>query len=50
MEICKTDLTRIIKYLDDASVLYKAQPQQRYKCRAWALSNISRKLKKKLAK
>lgn len=48
MEICKTDLTRIIKYLDDASVLYKAQPQQRYKSRA--LSNISHKLKKKLAK
>lgn len=48
MEICKTDVQRIIKYLDDAATLYDTQPGQRNNCRAWVLRQMRQKLQKRL--
>ena len=44
MEICKTDMQKIIKYLDDAATL----PGQRNTCRAWVIRQHIKKLQKKL--
>ena len=38
MEVCKTDMQKIIKYLDDAAIMYDNHPGQRNVCRAWAVS------------
>ncbi len=48
MEICKTDLQKIIKYLGDAAVVYDNQPGQRSVCRAWVIRQLIKKLNKKL--
>lgn len=47
MELCKTDMQRIIKYLEDAATLYDAQAAQRHKCRAHMIKQLILKLKKK---
>ena len=31
MEVCKTDMQKIIKYLDDAAIMYDNHPGQRKK-------------------
>jgi hypothetical protein len=50
MEISRTDLNKLIKYLDDAAKLYDKQRGQRYVCRAWCLRRMIEKLNKKLYK
>jgi hypothetical protein len=50
MEVCKTDMRTIIRYLDDAARLYDTQPGQRSICRAWVIRRLSKKLNKKLSK
>ena len=49
-EVCKTDLKRLVKYLDDAADLYVRQPGQRNKARQYYLKQYSRKLQDKLNK
>ena len=49
-DICKTDLKRLVKYLDDAADLYGQQPGQRNKSRQYYLKQYSRKLQDKLNK
>lgn len=49
-EVCKTDLKRLVKYLDDAADLYGRQPGQRSKSRQYYLKQYSRKLREKLFK
>lgn len=46
MEICKTDVRKIIQYLDDAAMLYDALPMQKCKCRAHMIKQLIIKLKK----
>ncbi len=46
-DICKTDLRRIIKYLDDAAALYSQHPGLRYSSRAWCIKQLTDKLKRK---
>lgn len=48
MEICKTDMQKIIKYLDDAAKVYDSLPGQRNNCRAWVIRQMIKKLEKKL--
>jgi len=48
MEVCKTDMQKIIKYLDDAAIMYDNQPGQRNVCRAWVIRQLIKKLNKKL--
>lgn len=48
MEVCKTDVQKIIKYLDDAVKVYEGLPGQRNVCRAWVIKQQIRKLQKKL--
>lgn len=48
MEICKTDIQKILKYLNDAAVLYDSQRGQRNVCRAWVIRQLIVKLNKKL--
>lgn len=48
MEVCKTDVLRIIKYLEDAAALYDRQQGQRFVCRAWMIRRLTKKLKQKL--
>nr|DAK08451.1 MAG TPA: hypothetical protein [Caudoviricetes sp.] len=50
MEVCKTDVRTIIKYLDDAAKLYDTLPGQRSVCRAWVIRRLIKKLNKKLSK
>lgn len=50
MDVCKTDVRTIVKYLDDAAKLYDTQHGQRYVCRAWVIRRLIRKLNKKLSK
>lgn len=47
MEICKTDVRKIIQYLDDAAKLYDVLPMQKCKCRAHMIKQLIIKLKKK---
>ena len=49
-EVCKTDLKRLVKYLDDAADLYGRQPGQRNKARQYYLKQYSHKLQDKLNK
>lgn len=49
MEICKSDLTKIIKYLNDAAALYDQQHKQKYNCRAWCIRQLTTKLTNKLS-
>lgn len=48
MDVCKTDVQKIIKYLDDAAKIYDTLPGQRNVCRAWVIRRQIRKLEKKL--
>lgn len=50
MEICKTDVKKIVAYLDDAAKLYDTQRGQRYVCRAWVIRRLIEKLNRKLIK
>lgn len=47
MDICKTDVQKIIKYLDDAAKVYDTLPGQRNVCRAWVIRQQIKKLNKK---
>ncbi len=49
-EICKTDLQRIVTYLDSAAELYGRQEGQQYVYRQFYLRQMSKKLKLKLKK
>lgn len=46
MEICKTDVQKIIQYLDDAARLYDALPMQMCKSRAHMIRRMTDKIKK----
>lgn len=48
MEMCKTDMEKIIKYLEDAASLYDKTKGQRYVSRAWCIRQLVTKLKRKL--
>ncbi len=48
MELCKTDIQTIIKYLNDAALVYDKQPGQRNVCRAWMIRRLIKKLNKKV--
>ena len=48
MDICKTDVQKIIKYFDDAAKVYDTLPGQRNNCRAWGIRQQIKKLKTKL--
>lgn len=50
MEITKTDLAKIISYLDEAAKLYDALPMQKCKCRAHIIKQLTIKLKTKFSK
>ena len=50
MEICKTDVKKIVAYLDDAAKLYDTYRGQRYVCRAWVIRRLIEKLNRKLIK
>ncbi len=47
MDICKTDVQKIIKYFDDAAKVYDTLPGQRNNCRAWVIRQMIKKLEKK---
>lgn len=47
-DICKTDLRKVISYLDEAAKLYEALPMQKCKCRAHMIKQITTKLKTKI--
>lgn len=49
MEVCKTDMPRIIKYLGDAALLYDRQQGLRMSERARMIRQLNRKLNKKLS-
>ena len=48
MEICKTDMEKIIRYLEDAASLYDETKGQRFVSRAWCIRQLVTKLKRKL--
>jgi hypothetical protein len=48
MEVCKTDIQKVIKYLEDAACLYDLTKGQKYISRAWCIRQLNKKLKKKL--
>ena len=50
MEVCKTDIRNIIRYLDDAAKLYDTHRGQRYVCRSWVIRRLIEKLNRKLKK
>jgi hypothetical protein len=47
-DVCKTDLQKVISYLDEAAKLYDALPMQKCKCRAYMITQLTNKLKTKL--
>lgn len=47
-DVCKTDLQKVIFYLDEAAKLYDALPMQKCKCRAHMINQLTTKLKSKL--
>ena len=49
MEVCKTDMQRIIKYLGDAALLYDRQQGLRMSERVRMIRQLNRKLNKKLS-
>lgn len=49
MEVSKTDMQQIIKYLGDAALLYDRQPGLRMSERARVIRQLNRKLNKKLS-
>ncbi|MDO4163974.1 MAG: hypothetical protein Q4D56_06260 [Bacteroides sp.] len=48
MEVCKTDMQTIIKYLGDAAKMYDTLPGRCNARRAWSIRFLIRKLNKKL--
>lgn len=48
MEMTKTDLNKVIAYLNDACKLYEALPMQSMKCRAHMIRQLTEKLKSKI--
>lgn len=51
MEVSKTDINTVIKYLEDAARLYDALatlPLQRATCRSHMIKQLTQKLKNKL--
>lgn len=48
INISNTDAQKIIKYLNDAALVYDNMQGQRYSCRAWVIRRTTRKLLKKL--
>ena len=48
MDISKTDILKVIAYLNDASRLYEALPMQSMKSRAHMIRQLTAKLKTKL--
>lgn len=48
MEICKSDIEKIIKYLEDAASLYDETKGQRFVSRAWCIRQLITKLQRKL--
>lgn len=49
IELCKTDLLKVISYLNDAAKLYDALPMQSLKSRAHMITQLTSKLKKKIS-
>ena len=49
MDICKTDVQKILKYFDDAAKVYDTLPGQRNNSRAWVIRQMIKKLEKKLS-
>lgn len=47
MDISKTDLQKVMAYLNDAAKLYEALPMQSLKCRAHMIRQLIAKLKLK---
>ena len=47
-DLCKTDLQKVISYLDEAAKIYEALPMQKCKCRAYMITQLTNKLKIKL--
>ena len=47
-DICKTDLRKIVSYLDEAAKLYDALPMQKCKCRAHMIKQLITKQKNKI--
>lgn len=50
MEISKSDMEKVVKYLNDAAKLCDSHKGQRFVCRAWCLRNLANKLNKKIIK
>lgn len=48
MEISKTDIQKVIDYLNDACKLYEALPMQAMKSRAHMIRQLTTKINKKL--
>lgn len=48
VNLCKSDLLKIISYLDDAAKLYDALPMQSLKSRAHMIKQLTKKLKSKI--
>lgn len=48
MEVCKTDIEKTIKYLEDAANLYDTTKRQKDKSRAWFIRRLAVKFRKKL--
>lgn len=48
MEISKTDLQKVMAYLNDAAKLYEALPMQSMKSRAHMIRQLTAKIKTKL--
>lgn len=48
MEISKTEITKVISYLNDACRLYEALPMQSMKSRAHMIRQLTDKLSKKI--
>lgn len=47
-DLCKTDLQKVISYLNEAAKIYDALPMQKCKCRAHMITQLTNKLKSKL--
>lgn len=43
MEVCKTDMQKIIKYLDDAAIMYDNHPGQRNVCQRMGNKTTNKK-------
>ena len=46
IEISRTDLHKVIKYLSDAQEIYNTMKGQRYVCRSWSIGQMIKKLQR----